>query len=101
MNKPLLPRKHDKWMVPATIGVVITLVVLILNWGRWTSNIEGGINNNAKQIEINKKHIQILEQCNTNARIFDAKIATQLEGLQEQIRKVDRKQDRILDKLGQ
>lgn len=96
---PIITRKHDTWLVPATIVLILSVLGMMGNWGRWTSTVEADIRKNTEITTINRKHIEMLETNYADSRVADAEIVTQMNSVSSQIEKLSKKQDILLEHL--
>jgi hypothetical protein len=95
----IVQRKHDKWMVPATIGLIFTIAIMLANWGRWTSVVETSIKSNTNKIVDNRNSIVKLELNTTKSQIVEATIQEQLRNLVNQMCRLEENQNQMLREL--
>ena len=98
----LLPRKHDKWMVPMVVLMIPLLVVLfgkIVGWTVWAKSTDKDIVSCANQISLNAQHIEALEASTEILKIRSAEIKSNMKNLIDTVRASNARQEKQMDHL--
>ncbi len=96
-ERKILPRKHDKWMVP----IVLALVPALLGGAMWVQAQQKDMTACADGVRTNKIHIQTLEQNTAEIQAALLVNSNTLRNIDKSVTKMATKQDKDNDKVEQ
>jgi len=106
MPNPIIPRKHDKWMVPVIVALLPILFVAFttsIRWAKATDKdmkaVERSVKLNDEQDARTKSHIDYLMKCEAASRTADAELKIKLDNLIKTVDNIAGKQEKILDRV--